>query len=257
MGYMVFKNGLPVAYAGSWILFDSGRIGLNIFPHYRGGETRYIFEQVLKLHARVYHLKRLTVDPYQIGKDNGDGIHSGAFWVYYHAGFRPLEKKQQELAATEAAKIKSGKKYRSPAASLKILAESRLELIIQKSAVHFDATDMSRAYAGILIKKYNGNRLLAEKDNAEKLSRILQIKNYRDDKMFFILKNWAVLLLSYEAALLNNKHLLKTLKVLFNLKAFGKEEDYITCLQQSPQLKIFAEELLLKYLINQQTLNTG
>jgi hypothetical protein len=25
-GYMVFKNGLPVAYAGSWILFDSGRM---------------------------------------------------------------------------------------------------------------------------------------------------------------------------------------------------------------------------------------
>ena len=52
MGYMVFKNGLPVAYAGSWILFDSGRIGLNIFPSYRGGESKYIFEQVLKLHSR-------------------------------------------------------------------------------------------------------------------------------------------------------------------------------------------------------------
>ncbi|HJS54137.1 MAG TPA: hypothetical protein VJ765_06315, partial [Chitinophagaceae bacterium] len=32
MGYTVFKNGLPVAYAGSWVLFDSARIGLNIFP---------------------------------------------------------------------------------------------------------------------------------------------------------------------------------------------------------------------------------
>jgi hypothetical protein len=40
MGYTVFKNGLPVAYAGSWLLFDSGRIGLNIFPAYRGGESQ-------------------------------------------------------------------------------------------------------------------------------------------------------------------------------------------------------------------------
>jgi hypothetical protein len=52
MGYIVFKNGLPVAYAGSWILFDSGRIGLNVFPSYRGGESQYIFEQVLKASSK-------------------------------------------------------------------------------------------------------------------------------------------------------------------------------------------------------------
>jgi hypothetical protein len=143
MGYTVFKNGLPVAYAGSWILFNSGRIGLNVFPDYRGGETRFIFEQVLQLHAKVYHLKRFTVDPYQIGKDNSDGIYSGAFWVYYHAGFRPLEEIQKQLAETEAAKIQTDKKYRSPKAVLKTLANSRLELILQKNAVRFDATDMS------------------------------------------------------------------------------------------------------------------
>jgi hypothetical protein len=57
MGYTVFKNGLPVAYAGSWLLFDSGRIGLNVFPAYRGGESQYIFQQVLQLHAMVYRLK--------------------------------------------------------------------------------------------------------------------------------------------------------------------------------------------------------
>ena len=62
------------AYAGSWILFDSGRIGLNIFPAYRGGESQYIFEQVLEMHMEVYHLNRFSVDPYQIGKENSEGI---------------------------------------------------------------------------------------------------------------------------------------------------------------------------------------
>src|SRR6185436_10247402 len=61
IGYVAFKNGLPVAYAGSWILFDSARIGLNVFPSYRGGESQYIFERVMKLHCEVYHLKRFTV----------------------------------------------------------------------------------------------------------------------------------------------------------------------------------------------------
>ena len=102
MGYVVFKNGLPIAYAGSWILFDSGRIGLNIFPSYRGGESQYIFEQVLKVHREVYHLNRFSVDPYQIGKENSEGIKSGAFWTYYHSGFRPIREEQKKLAEAEA-----------------------------------------------------------------------------------------------------------------------------------------------------------
>src|SRR4030095_10754884 len=70
MGYLVFKNGLPVAYAASWILFDSGRIGLNVLPSYRGGESQYIFEQVLKLHSKVYRVRRFSVYHSQLVKDN-------------------------------------------------------------------------------------------------------------------------------------------------------------------------------------------
>jgi hypothetical protein len=250
MGYAVFKNGLPVAYAGSWILFNSGRIGLNVFPDYRGGETRYIFEQVLQLHVQVYHLKRFTVDPYQVGKDNSDGIFSGAFWVYYHAGFRPLEKMQRLVAEIEAAKIQANKKYRSSPAVLKILAESRLEMVLQKNAVGFDATDMSRAYAGIILKKYNGNRVLAEKDAAKKLATILQIKNYQDSTMNFVLKSWAIFLLYKENELVQNSRLKKILKTLFTLKEMGSEEAYIAGLQKAGDLQKLIDKLVKVYAID-------
>ena len=218
LSYTIFKNGLPVSYGGSWILFDSGRFGFNVFPDYRGGESKYMFELLLQLHSKVFNLKRFTVDPYQIGKDNSDGIHSGSFWIYYHAGFRPLQKEQRELAASEGAKILNNKKYRSPASVLKTLANSRQELIMQKSAVRFDVTDLSRAYAGILKEKFNGNRLKAEKDSAKKLAGILQIKNYQDDNINFVLKNWSLLLLSCEKELLQNSGLKKLLKKLFMMK---------------------------------------
>ncbi len=132
MGYVVFKNGLPIAYAGSWILFDSGRIGLNVFPAYRGGESQYIFEKVQNLHRVVYKLNRFSVDPYQVGKENSEGIKSGAFWTYYHSGFRPIQEEQKKLAEAELLKIKSIKGYRSPVSALKKLADSRLELVLQK-----------------------------------------------------------------------------------------------------------------------------
>lgn len=252
MSYTVFKNGLPVAYGGCWILFDSGRIGLNVFPDYRGGETKYIFNQLLQLHTYVYKLKRFTVDPYQIGKDNSDGIYSGSFWIYYQAGFRPIEKRQQQIAEAEAAKITADKKYRSSPAVLKVLAQSRLELILQKSAAGFDATDLSRVYANIITKKFKGSRLLAEKNAAKKLASILQIKNYQDDNINFVLKNWALFLLCNEEGLGKSSDLKRSLKHIFSLKANGSEEAYILASQKNKHLYKMMNDLVKKYAIETQ-----
>ncbi len=244
MGYVVFKNGLPISYAGSWILFDSGRIGLNIFPAYRGGESQYIFQQVLKLHQQVYKLNRFSVDPYQIGKENGEGIQSGAFWTYYHTGFRPIREEQKKLAEAEALKISAVKGYRSPASVLKKLANSRLELVLQKNAVRFDATDLSLVYGNILKNHYSNNRKVAEEYSFAKLVDILQITNYHEEKLNFILKNWSVLLLTNEQELRRNSRLKKMLKKLFQLKTNGNEEDYIAELQGAKEFRKFLEKIV-------------
>jgi hypothetical protein len=244
MGYTVFKNGLPVAYAASWVLFDSARIGLNLFPSFRGGESKYIFEQVLKIHRSVYRLKRFSTDPYQIGKDNSDGIHSGAFWIYYSAGFRPIEEEQRKISATEAKKIRSIKGYRTPANVLKKLAESRLELILDKKAVRFDVTDLSRAYIAILKDQYGNKRKPAEELALKKLAAILKIKNYQEVRMQYVLKNWSILLLNNEKELRSDGRLKKILKKLFEAKAGGSEEEYIYGLQRSVPIKKMMEKVL-------------
>lgn len=244
IGYTVFKNGLPVAYAGSWLLFDSGRIGLNVFPAYRGGESQYIFQQVLQLHAQVYRLKRFTVDPYQIGNKNSDGIHSGAFWVYYHAGFRPVLPALLELSIAEAEKIKTIPGYRSSATVLKKLAESKLQLVLQKKAVRFDANDLSLAYASILKHKYKNNRTRFEQGKEQKLAALLQIKNNEAPTMKFILQNWALLLMHDEAALQKNSDLRKVLKKLFVLKATGNDADYHALLQKAYEVRSIMESVI-------------
>ena len=240
MGYVVFKNGLPVAYAGSWILFDSARIGLNVFPAYRGGESQFIFEQVLILHREVYNLKRFTVDPYQLGKENSDGIHSGSFWVYYRSGFRPVKKEQKQLAEEEFFKIKSIKGYHSSASVLKKLADSRSELLLKKGAVNFDATDLSIVYASILKNQYNNNRKQKEEQLFKKLADLLRIKNYQEERMQFILKNWCMLLLSGKNDRLSQQFK-KKLKKLFELKAYGSEEEYIKEMQKAGELRKILE----------------
>ncbi len=247
MGYMVFKNGLPFGYAGSWVLFDSARIGLNIFPSFRGGESQHTFEQILKLHKQAYRLNRFSADPYQIGKHNSDGIKSGAFWLYYKMGFRPIKEEQKQLAAEEDQKRQTIKGYRSSAAVLNKLADSRLELTVdKKKPVRFDATDLSLLYATIVNKKYGGNRRKAEQESYRELTETMGL-NVFDETFRYVMGNWSVILMSNSTALLKNKPVLKALETAFILKSVGREEDYMQELQQSALLRRFIEETYFQY----------
>ena len=248
MGYVAFKNGLPFAYGGSWILFDSSRTALNVFPAYRGGESLYSFEEVMTLHQQVYKLKRFTLDPYQIGKHNDDGIKSGSFWLYHRIGFRPIKEMQKKLAEEEALKIKATPGYRTPAKTLKQLANSRMELQLKPNAFGFDAMDISIAYANILKKQYNNDRKKGEETAFNKLVKYLDLKNYSESNINYVLKNWAVLLMGNETELSKNKELKKVLKHILILKANGSETDYIADMNRSLPLRKFIEKIITEAL---------
>ncbi|QLH45441.1 MAG: hypothetical protein HWD58_07410 [Bacteroidota bacterium] len=88
VGYMLFRNGYPLAYGGSWIWGGYAKFGLNIFEPYRGGESGYILCQLLRVYKQAFTLNAIEIDAYQFGLDNPDGIRSGAYWFYYRYGFR-------------------------------------------------------------------------------------------------------------------------------------------------------------------------
>ncbi|MBL0309341.1 MAG: hypothetical protein IPP77_06625 [Bacteroidetes bacterium] len=246
MGYVAFKNGMPIAYAGSWLLFDSGRIGLNVFPAYRGGESQYLFGQILELHRQVYQLKRFSVDPYQIGKHNKDGIDSGAFWLYHSLGFEPIKSQQKMLAQEENAKRIAHPKYRSPAPVLKKLADSRMELLLEGKPAKFDATDLSIVYARLIKDQYNGDRKAADEQCFERLIKLLHLKKaYQDKNLAFVLKNWAVLLMANEKALRADKALQRSLRQMFEWKASGSEEDYLRMMRKEKVLRKWLEEMAM------------
>ena len=119
-----------------------------------------------------------------------------------------------------------------------------MEIVLKKTAVAFDATDISLVYARILKEQWNNDRKLAEGVLFTKLVKLLQIKNYQEEELKFILKNWCVLLLSREEKLRRNKKLKTMLKDLFEIKASGAEEDYISGLQRNPELKRLLEEIV-------------
>ena len=65
-----------------------------------------------------------SLDPYQIGYENEEGIESGAFWFYRKLGFRPVRPEVLQLTLKEEEKLKTRKGYRTPAATLRKLAAS-------------------------------------------------------------------------------------------------------------------------------------
>ncbi|MBI5856076.1 MAG: hypothetical protein HZB42_00385 [Sphingobacteriales bacterium] len=239
IGYLVLKNGIPVAYGGGWIFGERCQFGINIPEPFRNSESGYIFSQLLRTYQQHYEVKRFVVKPYQFGKNNKEALRSGAFWFYYKFGFRPEEKNLLILAEKEANKKKRNKNYRSSTATLKRFTEANLYLNLTANPVpFFDASVISSAITNFINEKFNGNREAAIKESSKKLKELLQIKDFRswDSCEKKVWKQWSLLAnaaLSIEAWDNGSKN---QFIELIRSKAGKGEIDFIKKLQQHQRL---------------------
>jgi hypothetical protein len=121
---MIYKNGVPIGYFEGLSLFERMESGFNLYYTFRDGETAWLYARVLNV---MHHFARVTafsLDPYQIGFENEEGIESGAFWFYRKLGFRPTQPDVLQLALKEEEKIRTQKGYRTSPATLRKLARS-------------------------------------------------------------------------------------------------------------------------------------
>lgn len=163
VGYMIYKNRIPCAYGGAWMFGNKGKIGLNIFPGFRGGESAFLFSQILRLYKKRYGLKYFEAEPYQIGLNNQEGIASGAFWFYYKLGFRPHQEDLRKLANDEFVKISISKTYRTSSTILKKLACSFMFLDTNKPGESIqtyipDSIKVSKVISSIIAQSFSGDR---------------------------------------------------------------------------------------------------
>lgn len=180
IGYMAFKNEIPIAYGGAWLFNKSAKIGINIYPEFRGGSSNVLFAQIIRLYKQKFSIAHFVIEPYQIGKKNSDGIKSGAFWFYYKNGFRPLQIELKLLAQQEFEKITKDKLYRTTKKELLRLSNSILHLKTdeQVDLPFFDSVELSKAQVNFIAKNFEGNIAKAEMECYESLMRILKITDY-------------------------------------------------------------------------------
>ncbi len=123
---MIYKNGVSVGYFEALTLFEHMETGFNLYYTFRDGETAWLYARILNVMHHFTGATAFSLDPYQIGFENEEGIASGAFWFYRKLGFRPTQRELLSLAEKEERKIATRKQYRTPAKTLRELAKGRM-----------------------------------------------------------------------------------------------------------------------------------
>lgn len=172
IGFMMFKNGYPMSYGGAWLFGKRSLIGINIFEAFRGGESAFVFAQLLRTYRQAFGAEQFEVEPYQFGKNNPEGLKSGAFWFYHRFGFRPVDEKLFKLSEEEHQKISSQKGYRSSIDVLKQFTNSNLRVNFGKGQPGISPQQISYFITDTIAKQFKGESKLAE----EKARHILKEK---------------------------------------------------------------------------------
>lgn len=127
---LIFKNGVPVCYVEGLSLFERMEIGFNLYYTFREGESAWLYARVLKIFRQLLNVTVFSVDPYQLGFKNEEGIESGAFWFYRKLGFRPTRGAVKNILKAEERKLAAQPAYRTPASTLRSLSDGHMLLEI-------------------------------------------------------------------------------------------------------------------------------
>jgi hypothetical protein len=123
---LMLQNGVPVGYVQLDVLGRHAAISFNTFETFRGGEAGLLFARLIAAARHVFGCEEFSVEPYQLGEGNDEGIESGAWWFYRRFGFRPRALDARRLEQREIRRSRANPGYRSPARSLRRLARSHL-----------------------------------------------------------------------------------------------------------------------------------
>lgn len=180
VGYILFSNAVPVAYGGAWIFPGRSKVGINVFPAFRGGPSMLLFARIMQCYAQRYGVECFEAESYQLGHGNADGIRSGAYWFYYRAGFRSEDPRLFALAEAERAILASDRNHRTPAATLRKLVAGSMRLHLTPStAPDFEPGALSEAVLQYLAGVSQGDRASAARRCAEHVRKVLGVSDHR------------------------------------------------------------------------------
>jgi hypothetical protein len=95
----------------------------------------------------------ISIDPYQVGHENEEGIESGAFWFYRKLGFRPVKPELMKLTLAEEKKMAASRDYRSSAPKLRRLAAGHMIFELAPDNTRGEWDQFTARQMGIAVQK--------------------------------------------------------------------------------------------------------
>jgi hypothetical protein len=164
-GILTLRNGVPIGYALFSALWRSSEVAYNVFESFRGAESAWIYGRMLAAIHTMFGADTFTIDPYQLGHHNDEGLESGAWWFYYKLGFRPWEPAVAKLATSEAGKVAARKGYRTGPGTLRKLVSANL--FLQPGPPRRDVIGaIPTGAVGLAVTDYLTSRFGADRERA-------------------------------------------------------------------------------------------
>jgi hypothetical protein len=177
---LVFKNGVPVAYFEGLSICERMESGFNLYYTFRDGETAWLYARILGLMRQLFGVAVFSIDPYQVGHENEEGIESGAFWFYRKLGFRPVKPELLKLTRTEEAKVKKNPGHRTSTAILRKLAAGHMLFDLFKNESRhlwdkFEARNIGLAVQRRMAREFDGNAEALREQSLDFVKRALRV----------------------------------------------------------------------------------
>jgi len=178
---LIFKNGVPVAYFEGLSICERMESGFNLYYTFRDGETAWLYARILRLMKQLLGIAVFSIDPYQLGHENEEGIESGAFWFYRKLGFRPVKAELLKLTESEERKLTEDSSYRTPARTLRKLAAGHMlfEVPSQRKPGRwdrFEARHIGLAVQRRMARDFSGNPNLIRSHSLKFVRQALGVK---------------------------------------------------------------------------------
>lgn len=137
-GFLMLRNGVSIGYYQASVLFDSADLALNMFSTFRGADAAWIIARAIAVTHQLFGCRTFTLDGYQLGYNNRDGLESGVWWFYYKLGFRPRDREIKKLVKKELAVMKRRPGHRSSIATLEKFSEQNMYFELDKNTAKED-----------------------------------------------------------------------------------------------------------------------
>jgi len=176
--FLILKNGVPIAYGPAAVFLGCCELGINLFPEFRGGETRYLYAQFMRV---LYHLlgaDYFFLTRYGMGENNDEALRSGAFWFYRKLGLRPTNPAVEEIARAEEARMAADPRHRSDLRTLRRMSQT--EAFLDLSGGTHRPLDLGRlglAQSHLVESQFAGNRARAESRCSTRMARLLGVNS--------------------------------------------------------------------------------